>query len=105
MRFAHQHTRATLKIPPAQLAIATATDQQIVAWSPGCCANNGCLPHKTLLSLATFDIPYKQLASLHATASRNQSRSISTPGHLLDRSSMPHKLPQQCAISCVPQIH
>src|SRR5215813_2300672 len=63
------------------------------------------MPGKGAQALAALRIPYEQLSTLAAIATRSQSRSIGTPGQARDHAVMSGQLPEQRPVGSVPHVH
>src|SRR2546429_8022275 len=95
------HTLATLHLPPAQPAIAAATEQPLSARLPGHGRGFAGMRPQSSNTRSSLHIPHQQLRA----ACTGQPGALGTEGYAVDGPLMPLHSVEQRAIRGVPHIH
>src|SRR2546426_3856292 len=103
MSLTYPHAFPAVHVPPAQHAIAAATDQQHFRWTPGERVHDRARLAPSVQALPTVRVPDEELPTTSAPATTGQPRPIGTPGHAHDHATMPLQRSSHCAVRGIPQ--
>src|SRR5438270_8171122 len=92
MPLLHHQALPALRVPPAEHAIAAATDQQRSGQTPGQRVHDRARLAPCVQALPTLHIPDDELPAVSASATTGQSRAIRTPRHTHNHATMPLEL-------------
>ena len=105
MGLAHPHTLPVLQVPPAQHAIAAATQQLRSARTPGQRLHDRVWLAQGVQALPAARLPDKKLSPATAPTPTGQPRAIRTPRHARRPAPMLWQFREQRASGGLPQAH
>src|SRR2546423_9863158 len=103
MGLAHPHALPTPQVPPAQLAIAAATQQLRSARTPGQRLHERVWLAQRVQTLPATRLPDEKLSPATATPPTGQPRAIRTPAYTRHPATMPLQLCKHRAIGGLPK--